>query len=361
MANNQFQSQLQNASSGNKKLSLFLSQLDEAQQMARKLEDIKNIASEIRHFSEQGDFKYRHVHLLIFLVVCALVALSAWLMGENNLIRRNDAELYWMASLGTGVLVFLVGFMRKRNHVNSVANRIMLKSVLIDNCLQVDDVDGKALWRSLKSSFPEFRRGDESQAITQLYAGYLEMPEGEQPFQLYEFHYVEVETRSYTEYDETSKTHQTREEEIRHTFYRYGILMDFPVSGFCLSGTGLKPFREKWTTTSRYLNKKLAMTAVSEMTLAKVLQPAVILMLEEKLLAFKKPSLHVTENGKLCFAANNSEILPKAPKINLNNTDQYLSTLLQDKTNKSLAQFKQILTQLAAVNPVHTVSSNIEH
>ncbi|UZE97916.1 hypothetical protein [Alkalimarinus alittae] len=342
---------LESSKSSNQQLDTILEKIDIARQSAKTAEDINRIASEIEHFAQTGDFQYKHTHLLIFFIISALVALIFWVTGQADIIRDDTSTISSLVALATGLFVFAIGFSQNRNKVLKVSKALLLKSTLIDNNLESAAFNGSLLWKELKQDFPDFRRGDESQYIDELYEGRFDGEVIQFKYRLYSFHYVDVETRTYTEYNSSSELHETKTETVRHTRYRYGILMDFPCgSDFCLSTTGLKPYKFKWKTTNRLLNRKLAMTASNELTLAKLLQPAVVLKFEQSLLGFKQPCLQVQGQGRLCLSVSSNRILPSTHSISLSLGNKFIEVLRGDKQNNELNELVSNIAVITAFN-----------
>jgi hypothetical protein len=328
--------------SHNKKLADFIAIIKSDCRDATCQDDMENIAKKIETHTQTSKLKYHHTNAFYIAAFCEIAAAIQWWVGENIWVAGyylND-NLFYIIAMGclglAGPIVLIKSYSSKRHLIQNVSNQLLLKSHLIHNRLESSGYSDRDLRRSWKAEFMGFNRGDESRFINRYYTGSYDFEEIHIDYELFRFHYVIVEIRTITTYNTATKKNETRTETIRHSHYRYGIIMDFPYAqGLCISNEGYT-YPEKWTTSSKQFNDKFKVTADQQMTCAKVLQPSVILKLIDEIGWLSDMTLEINRNSKLCLTCINSAILPSHEGITLTDTKKHLHALRYPEINTNL-------------------------
>lgn len=223
-----------------------------------------------------------------------LYTLSVWLGFYSPLMGLAVHNLV----IGTLLLLWL----RKRsNWRKPLSDRIFLLDALYNNNLKPVSFSGESLAEGFAERFVEFKRGNEKREIQQLFEGQYQGQEHSFDYQLYKYHYVVKTTQT-----ETDSDGNTRTRTVRKSYYRHGIMLDFPFArALCLSSdVEVRPRGEKYTSASNAFNRRFKVRARDPIVAARLLSP----VLEERLTqfaeAFRNLVLEICPNGKLCVAVD---------------------------------------------------------
>nr|WP_297347492.1 hypothetical protein [uncultured Glaciecola sp.] len=272
--------------SRNKILKEHLGELQAHAITAKSKDDIDRVAQHISRFSQRSTYKFNHTLAIIGLVLAGLSSLlSFWAQMDLSYDQR-----IWMRVGGfvMGVACIINIWLRLAS-IKRVGDELYVRSVAINAGIERDySFNGKSYWRELKSLFPLFNCGDDSQSITKRYLGGVDST----PFTLFEFKYVNVTTH-YT----TDSNGNSRQSKSRNTIYKYGMLVQFANFNYlCLNA---KRFSTKWDSASRAFNKLFKVRCATEIQAAKFFDPKVVLAFADNFNFIK--SMDVTSQSVACF------------------------------------------------------------
>jgi len=306
-------------------------------------DDIEHIAKNIEAYAKTSEFEYHHTKAFYFTIFFGIVAAMLWWSGDE--IRRFHYALYneyyvfiiWgmWGLLIVSLIVLAKSHGSRRTRIKDASAVLLLKSHLFHNKLEAPGFSGGALCSTWRSRFMGFNRGDESRFIDRYYKGQYDFKEIHIDYELFRFHYVVVREVQVTTYNTVTKQNETKTEERRSTYYRYGIITDFPYAkGMCISGEGYT-YPEPWTTSSERFNKLFTVTADDRMTCAKVLQPSVVLDFIESMGELSRMTLEINRNSALCLSCTTG-LHPFYQDVTLSDTEDFLRALRNPETNRRL-------------------------
>ncbi|MDQ6958009.1 MAG: hypothetical protein Q9M24_02725 [Mariprofundaceae bacterium] len=327
----------------NKKLNRFIKKIETDAREASSQDDIEHVASKIEDYAKTSELQYHHTKAFYFTVFCGVVAAMLWWSGDG--IRGFNHAVYdeyyvfitWgvWGLLIVSLIVLAKSHASKRTRIKDASAILLLKSHLLHNNLEQGRVSGGDLWRRWRSRFMGFNRGDESRYIIGYYTGHYDLEEIHIDYELFRFQFVVVRQVQVTTYNAVTKQNETKTEERRDTYYRYGIITDFPYAkGMCISGEGYT-YSEPWTTSSERFNKLFTVTADDRMTCAKVLQPSVVLDFIDSMGELAGMTLEINRNSALCLSCT-TRLYPFYQEVTLSDTEDFLHALRNPETNQRL-------------------------
>jgi len=314
--------------SRNKALKYHLSELNAYAVTAKSKDDIGKVAQQIIRFSQTSTYKFNHTLAIIGLGLTALlVLLSLWTQMD-----LSNEQRIWMRIIGGAIGVFcVVSIYLRFSSVKKVGDQLYVRAVAIKAGVERDyEYDGRAYWEELRSIFPLFNCGDESQSITKRYIGGVDNT----PFTLFEFKYVNV-TRSTS----TDSKGNSRTTESRSTHFKYGMLVQF--TDFNYLSLNTKRFTSKWDSASRAFNKLFKVRCTTEMQAAKFFDPKVVLAFADNF-GFVK-SMDVNSQSVACFELPKHVFPTQIKKPSLRNTKEYVQQLQNPASIPMLENAKKLI------------------
>ncbi|GAA3919577.1 DUF3137 domain-containing protein [Litoribacillus peritrichatus] len=203
--------------------------------------------------------------------------------------------------------------------------------------------------KDLLAKFKEFHRGNDAKEIQHLYKREYQGAVHTFAFEMYRFHYVRKTTESYTDSNGNRRT-RTR----RVSYYRHGILMNFPFAkSLCInSDSEISHKGEKYTTASNQFNRRFKVRTKDELQTARFLTPAVIELLTQMDQLLKNLNIEITGQNELCLSFDDDNLL-KAKQVNdLSNPEAFAKEIAQH------AELKTLDTLLEHIHDLMRLSDN---
>ncbi|EKE67539.1 hypothetical protein [Gallaecimonas xiamenensis] len=215
----------------------------------------------------------------------------------------------------------------RRSKLQGLADAIWKRNLLLDNNLREVQGNPASQADELEKRFCEFNRGNYKRTMDELYQGHYQGEQHSFDFQVFDFHYVDKRTSTYTDSNGKSRTRTTY-----HHYHRYGLVMDFGftrslnILGFSTSGhRGLK-----WEPSSLDFRKAFKVLAGSEMEAARFLKPAVVERLERLAQGFSSPNLEFNAAGELCLTIANKDLIQVPRAGGLDQPKAFLESLKEE-------------------------------
>jgi len=314
--------------SRNKILKDHLGELKAHAITAKSKEDIDTAVQYISRFSRRNAYKFNHTLAIIGLILASLVfLLSFWAKMDLSYDQR-----IWMRIGGFALgVVCIANIWLRFASVKGVGDDLYVRAVAINAGIERDySFNGKSYWRELKSIFPLFNCGDESQSITKRYLGGVDSI----PFTLFEFKYVNVTTH-YT----TDNNGNSRASKSRNTIFKYGMLVQFTQFNYlCLNA---KRFCGKWDSSSRTFNKLFKVRCATEIQAAKFFGPKVVLAFADKFNFIR--SMDVNAQSVACFELPKDIFPTQVKKPSLRKPTEFVQQLRQPSQIPMLENAKNLI------------------
>jgi len=314
--------------SRNKTLKAHLGELKAHAITAKSKDDIDRVAQHISQFSQRSTYKFNHTLAIIGLVLAGLSSLlSFWAQMDFSYDQR-----IWMRIGGFVVgVVCLTNIWMRLASIKRVGDQLYVRAVAINAGIERDySFNGKSYWRELKSLFPLFNCGEDSQSITKRYIGGVDST----PFTLFEFKYVNVTTH-YT----TDSNGNSRQSKSRNTIYKYGMVVQFANFNYlCLNA---KRFSGKWDSASRTFNKLFKVRCATEIQAAKFFDPKVVLAFADNFTFIK--SMDVTRQSVACFELPKNIFPTQVKKPSLRKPTEFVQQLTHPTEIPLLEKAKNLI------------------
>ncbi|WP_375709322.1 DUF3137 domain-containing protein [Escherichia coli] len=192
--------------------------------------------------------------------------------------------------------------------VQSISRRLFFRALLFDNKLKEITSEFVPIESRLFNNYCEFNRGNYSRSITEGYTGRYQGNTYAFDYIFYHFHYVDKRTERITD-SEGRSTFQT----FHYHYDRYGIELDFRlVRLLAITSKSIYGFDGKrYKTSSNRFNRHFRVITGDEMTAARFLKPAVVLVCEEITNKFRELNLEFNKQGGLIMSFDNKKVLTK--------------------------------------------------
>lgn len=330
--------------SHNAQLAKLLAATQKSIAEAKSTQDLERALQALRNFN--GPLKFKN-HLYYACMGLGAVALGA--IGYHFLLEPI-IPILGVLYLLVALLVAGVGgaFMvwRRRSKKTSLVERLRQRNLWFHFNLHEQTVDAVAEAKKMAAQFKEFDRGNHSRKIEMRVSGQLAGQYSQASFDYFHFHYVDRETR----HTSNSKGGSDTQTEYHH-YHRYGIWLDFGLSE-AVSIASLPPKVKgvKYTTASNSFNKRFKVIASEELTAAKLLKPAVVVLLESAALEFKKLNLEINAAGRLCISFENDDLLTPPGKASLEDLDVLAQELATPPILPRYAHLLNLVDELFRLN-----------
>jgi hypothetical protein len=314
--------------SRNKTLKEHLDELKAHAITAKSKDDIDKVAHHISRFSQRSAYKFNHTLAIIGILLAGLsLLLSFWAQMDLSYDQRT-----WMRIGGFVVsVVCLINIWLRLASIKRVGDQLYVRAVAINAGIEKDySFNGKHYWRELKSLFPLFNCGDDSQSITKRYLGGVDST----PFTLFEFKYVNVTTH-YT----TDSNGNSRQSKSRNTIYKYGMLVQFANFNYLCLNT--KRFSTKWDSASRAFNKLFKVRCATEIQAAKFFDPKVVLAFADQFNFIK--SMDVNPQSVACFELPKNIFPTQVKKPSLRKSTDFVQQLTNPTDIPMLENAKNLI------------------
>ena len=319
---------LMQRNSRNKTLKEHLGELKAHAIAAKSKDDINRVAQHISQFSRRNAYSFNHSLAIIGLGLAVLsILLSFWTQMDLSYEQR-----IWMRIVGFVIgLACIANIWIRIASVKHIGNQLYVRAVAINAGMERDYAfNGENYWQELKTIFPLFNCGDESQSITKRYLCGVDST----PLTLFEFKYVNVSTQHSTDNNGNSRTSKTKT-----THYKYGMLVQF--IDFNYLSLNAKRFSVKWDSASRTFNKLFKVRCASEIQAAKFFDPKVVLAFTDQYNFIK--SMDVNAQSVACFELPKDVFPTQVKKPSLRKPEDFVRQLEQPARIPMLEDAKRLI------------------
>jgi hypothetical protein len=191
---------------------------------------------------------------------------------------------------------------------------------------EVFDPEDKA--NELGSRYFEFQRGNYSREVLSLHSGLSAGETADIPYQVIQFHWVNMRIVTRVTTDEKGNRVE-KEEEVFDHYYRTALLaeidihIDAYIQSYNCESTGVR-----WTTTSRRFNSIYKVRGESEIVLARLLKPALVLLLEQLAAEYSDLNFEFYPDGTMLISMRQTHLLDANVDIDLSDAAQAAEQLL---------------------------------
>lgn len=253
--------------------------------------------------------------------------------------------LVWL-SISTWVLV------SRSIRISKISRK--LQSLYEANLMNLveEDIDPVEKAEELASYYYEFQRGDYLSEVTSLHTGLARGNTADIAYELIQFHWVNERTvvRTYTD---ANGNKQEREEKVYDHFYRTAILAQIDVATeLYVYNYGGTSRGVRWKSTSSMFNGIYKVHGASEIEIAKLLKPAMVLLLEKLAGEFRGLNFEFSMDKTLLISMNESQLLESSIKICIANP-----AMAAEQLNTQASQPK-IVSLLSVVDEISRYSIN---
>lgn len=318
-------------------LSEFIQKISLAVETAQTKDELISVIDQVKAFGHPLRFKHSRYKLLA--VITSFIAIVTRLFSDKiyALWNYSTIPLYVFLTFCTIALIFLM--CREDVDVQSISRRLFFRATLFDNNLKELTSEFATIKSRLFKSYCEFKRGNYSRSITEGYTGHYQGNTYAFDYIFYHFHYVDKRTERKTD----SEGHT-----VHYHYDRYGIELNFrlvrqlAIASELFCGFGGKRYK----TSSNHFNRHFKVITGDEMTAARFLKPAVVLVCEEIADKFKGLNLEFNKQGGLTMSFDNKKVLHRRRQFDLNYPDEFIHEISE----------KNSLPELyAALDFIHTL------
>jgi hypothetical protein len=327
----------------NKVIATSLDQLEGAIACCSSNRELAELLTNIAEETETLDFNHFN---------CVLgIAGSMGLVLLASLVSPGLVVVLWAGALGWGITCGWLVIHRIRRVAQAQNDLQDLYQANLMN-LTENDIDPEAYAEDLASRYYEFQRGDHMREVTSLHSGVASLKTGDLPYQLIQFHWVNERIVMRTYYDEKWRSYQKAEIVYDH-FYRTAILatIDIAVDAYIYAYGGSSR-GERWQSSSQSFNRIYEVCGESEMVVAKLMKPALVVLFEELASEFRDLNFEFTVDNTLLISLKKSDLLEANVTINLADPRQAAEQL------NSAASQPAITRLLSVVDEVNRHSVN---
>lgn len=324
-----------------RKLSEFLQQISLAVETAQTKDELISVINQVKAFG--SPLKFKHSRYKLLAVTTGFVATVTGVFSDKIYAQWNYSTepLSVLFAFFTMTLIF---FMCRENvDVQSISRRLFFRALLFDKKLKEITSEFVPIESRLFNNYCEFNRGNYSRSITEGYTGRYQGNTYAFDYIFYHFHYVDKRTERITD-SEGRSTFQT----FHYHYDRYGIELDFRlVRLLAITSKSICGFDGKrYKTSSNRFNRHFRVITGDEMTAARFLKPAVVLVCEEITNKFRELNLEFNKQGGLIMSFDNKKVLHKTRQFDLNYPDEFTHEVSE---NNSLPEL------YAALEFIHTL------
>jgi len=212
--------------------------------------------------------------------------------------------------------------------------------------LQAEVFDSSAKAEELACLYYEFQRGNYSREVTSLHCGVSKGKTSELDYQLIQFHWVDkrIVTKHYQ--DEKGNWKQ-RKETVYDNFYRTSILVqiEFGIEVYIYNYEGI--YRGvQWKSTSTRFNNIYKVYGETEIVIAKLLKPAVVLLLEKLAEDFKGLNLEFSLNNTLLISMRQTDLLDSSVKLSIKQPAVTAELLLEKALQPQITKLLSVIDEI---------------
>lgn len=283
------------------------------------------------------NLKYKNKAFWFFILISALLAVAIFFTFP--ILPSSEASLYfYLIPFAT----LIVAFIFKKNDTERQSLIAYIEDFYIQKKYNFKNHTGQEKIPHdtiLKNYAALFKKGNYKNDIPYYASGSLEHEKRQLPYTIFQYHYIDKRKETYRE------NGKTKTRIVYDHFDNWGIFIsDVECPSFSITNYANNHFPQLWTTSSIDFNKKHSITGANEIELAKIMQPANVLVFE-KLLG-QHSSFELTCNNAiptLCWNFN-WDILQRK-----NNSPSYCATAKQlngHLSGISLPEYEVLIKEL---------------
>lgn len=243
---------------------------------------------------------------------------SLLLCVASLLISANGTLIFFIIATSLTLIAISTWLLMKREHrisrINSELQRLYEANSMNLTEMNFDPAE-KA--EELAYYYYEFQRGDYSREVTSLHTGLSKGNTADVPYELIQFHWVNERTviRTYTD---SNGKEQQREEKVYDHFYRTAILAQIDIATeLYVYNYGGTSRGEQWKSTSSRFNSIYNVHGESEIAIAKILKPMMVLLLEKLAKEFRGLNFEFSMDETLLISMAKTNLLESSIEINI--------------------------------------------
>jgi len=218
-----------------------------------------------------------------------------------------------------------------------------LQALYEANLMQLDseEFDPEEKAEELGSCYFEFQRGNYEREVLSLHSGLAEGNTADIPYQLIEFHWVDRRIVTRVTTDENGNRIE-KEEEVFDHYYRTALLaeidiqIDAYIQSYPCDSRGVQ-----WKTASGRFNRIYTVHGESEIVLAKLLKPALVLLMEQLSTEYSDLNFEFCTDSTMLVSMRRNNLLDASIDVNLSDpavaAEQLLVAASQPKIRRILS------------------------
>ncbi|MDX3774861.1 hypothetical protein QE250_12095 [Chromatiaceae bacterium AAb-1] len=328
----------------NSRLKQLLASLKQQTDTAGTVQDLLGIVDRAVQFN--APLQYRNQLQYSVAATLALAAILLLLLQHQRYLQILPSGWIGFALLIVTATGFIIFALHRNNSISRLSDDIFTKNVLFDN--QLKPLPAKETASQLTSAFLEFKRGNHSRKIEQLYQGYSEHEHSRFNYYFYHFHYVNKRTVTYTESNGRGGT-RTRKKTVYDHYHRYGICVpQFKHAAVMVYNQAPdKILNVRYRPASNRFNKHYRVQAADEMQAARIMKPAVVVAFEDLYPLLQRPNIEIQPDAGLCLSFNDSNLLQAKRQYSLLQPQQFRQEIAEHTPLDKLQQALHFIHHLS--------------
>jgi hypothetical protein len=218
-----------------------------------------------------------------------------------------------------------------------------LQALYEANLMQLDaeEFDPKEKAEELGSCYFEFQRGNYEREVLSLHSGLAEGNTADIPYQLIEFHWVDRRIVTRVTTDENGNRIE-KEEEVFDHYYRTALLaeIDIQIDAY-IQSYPCESMGVQWETASGRFNRIYTVHGESEIVLAKLLKPALVLLMEQLSTEYSDLNFEFCTDSTMLVSMRRNNLLDASIDVDLSDpavaAEQLLVAASQPKIRRILS------------------------
>lgn len=247
--------------------------------------------------------------------------------------------LFWMGACMWIMLSRIRRFHQVQNSLQDLYEANLMN-------LTEEDIDPEDMADVLAKRYYEFQRGDYLREVTSLHSGTAPLKTGTLPYKLIQFHWVNERIVVRTRTDSKGNSYEVEETVYDH-FYRTAILAHIDISIdayiYCYGGYSRG---ESWKSASRRFNHIYDVKGETEIDVAKLMKPALVLLFEDLAAEFKDLNFEFSLDSTLLISMQQMDLLKASISIDLSQprvaAAQLKSSACQPKISRLLSVVDEV-------------------
>lgn len=332
------------AATHNSRLKQLLAELTRRSRAATTVQDLLEITELAARFNAPLVYRNQLQYILAAVFVLAGAVLLFFQQQYYLYIRPSGWTGFTLLMLAAGGLL-LFALLRNRS-VSRLSDDIFTKNVLFDN--QIQPLLAKDVGNQLLAAFLEFKRGNHSRKIEQLYRGYSANDNSRFSYYFYHFHYVDKRTETYTESNGKGGT-RVRTRTVYDHYHRYGIWVpQFKTAAVMVySHAPQQKLAVRYRPASNRFNKHYRVQSSDEMQAARLMKPAVVVAFEDLYPLLQRPNVELQPDTGLCLSFNDNNLLQAKRQYSLLQPELFRQEIAAHTSLDKLRQTLHFIHHLA--------------